>query len=237
MIISATVDTAIHPSVANMPSIKINKPTPSSAHAMVFVANAPCSSPCNAWSPSGIAPSAWVAVGTRYGVFLYTTSKTASSTIGSDTPNTVSCIRFKAIPRTSGERNLKKMLTAKLATVTNNTEKAVCRFENSAHTAGPYSGTPVRAPILTTTSTTPPIAGTSNATSTVTTPNPKVESRAIHINDLLEAAGYNRLYTSLVNTADDTFSDAFTESVVAKIIPVIIRPIIPAGNSSLHIIR
>lgn len=45
------------------------------------------------------------------------------------------------------------------------------------------------------------------------------------------------VYTSLVNTADDTFREAFTESVVAKIIPVIIRPIIPAGSTSLHIIR
>src|SRR5690606_9149077 len=152
-------------------------------------------------------------------------------------PNTVSCIRSSEIPSTTGDINLKNTLTAKLAMVTNSTENAVCRLENSAHTAGPYSGTPVSAPILNTTSTMPPMAGTIKATSTVTTPNPKVESRATHINDLLDAAGCNRLYTSLVNTADETFSEAFTESVVAKIIPVIIRPIIPAGNTSLHIIR
>src|SRR5690606_12615142 len=141
------------------------------------------------------------------------------------------------ISSNAGEKNLKNTLTAKLEMVTLNTENAVCRLENNAHTAGPYNGTPVRAPILNTTSTIPPMAGTINATSTVTTPNPSVESRAVHINDLSEAAGRSRLYTSLVNTADDTFSDAFTESVVAKIIPVIINPIIPAGSTCLHIIK
>src|SRR5690606_10786722 len=125
----------------------------------------------------------------------------------------------------------------RLAVVVNRMENAVCRFENNAHTAGPYNGTPVSAPRLNTTSTIPPIAGTMSATTTVTTPKASVETLAIHISDRLEAVGYRRLYTSLVNTADDTFSDAFTESVVAKIIPVIISPIIPAGSTSLHIIR
>src|SRR5690606_12129400 len=107
--------------------------------------------------------------------------------------STISCMRFNENPSMVGEMNLKNTLTAKLTMVTNNTEKAVCRLENSAHTAGPYNGTPVSAPILNTTSTIPPMAGTIKATNTVTTPNPKVESRATHISDLLEAAGRNRL--------------------------------------------
>src|SRR3546814_18326687 len=104
--------------------------------------------------------------------------------------------------------NLKNTLTAKLAMVTNNTEKAVCRLENSAHTAGPYKGTPVSAPILNTTSTMPPMEGTIKATSTVTTPNPKVERRATHINDLLEDTGRSRLYTSWVKQAEERGREA-----------------------------
>src|SRR5690606_41146265 len=71
-------------------------------------------------------------------------SRDWSSDVCSSDP--VSCIRSSEISSTAGEMNLKNTLTAKLAMVTNNTEKAVWRLENNAHTAGPYKGTPVSAP-------------------------------------------------------------------------------------------